>query len=135
MIEDVIRRLQQDRRILERELRQSRITQAFDAVRVVPVAEPQAAELEILPEMIVEPAPPRRPLAEIAAPLLQQIQTDGSVATQPHRRRYDGGAWDLGEEPVVDDLSQLLSDCEVALGFKPREESPMKTTQVGKKAR
>jgi hypothetical protein len=56
----------------------------------------------------------RAPLMEKAEPILRAIQKAGVIA-QPHRRRYTNGYWNIGEAPVVEDLNQLLKDCETSL--------------------
>jgi hypothetical protein len=56
--------------------------------------------------------PPRPQLSQLAQPILQQIKTTG----MPHRRNH-GACWEI-EEFIVEDVSQLLSECEEALGFK-----------------
>jgi hypothetical protein len=121
-MDEVLKNLAEDRRALERERLRARIQEAFDSVRVVPVAEPPTTEPVILCELLVEPPvpAPRPPLSKLAQPLLQQIQTDRAIATHSHRRRFDGGSWEI-EEPVVDSVPQLLLDCEIALGLKPKE--------------
>jgi hypothetical protein len=73
---------------------------------------------------IKEPRP-RPQLAQLAQPIILQIQATSASATQSHRR-HDTGVWDIGDAPEVSDgeIPKLLESCEEALGFK-------KPTSVG----
>jgi hypothetical protein len=100
-IEDVARRLKEDRLAAQRELLRSKITKAFDAVRVTPVAEPMPkTEPEILCELIIEapaapPRPPSRSLTDVAAPLLARLAN-----TSMMRRRPNRDVWTIEDLPT-----------------------------------
>jgi hypothetical protein len=129
-IADVIRRLQEDRRIAERERLQAQIAAAFAPIRTIERRR-YAKPGEINPESLgrrkddkpveVVPKTPKRlvPLAKQAAPLLDQIKATG----MPHRR-HQGPCWDIGDVPEVspEDVPKLLMACEIALGFAPPED-------------
>jgi hypothetical protein len=119
-IDEVLKNLAEDRRALERERLRARIQEAFDAVRVAPLAEPPTTKTEpaILCEMIVEApaAPPRRPsrpLVDVAAPLLARL-----ASTPMLRRRPDKAVWDIDTVPT-ETPEQLFGDALASLGFAP----------------
>jgi hypothetical protein len=127
-ISEIIKRLQEDRRIAERERRQARIEAAFAAARTVERRRyPQPGKVD--PTLFgrrKDDAPPKpakfRPsLSALAKPIL-----DDAVKAAPlvYHRRPDVSVHDLGDAPVVSDvdLPKLLESCEEALGFrKPNE--------------
>jgi hypothetical protein len=117
-MDEVLKNLAEDRRALERERLRARIQEAFDAVRVAPLAEPPTTEPVILCEMIVEapavpPRRPSRPLVDVAAPLLARL-----ACTPMLRRRPDKAVWDIDTVPT-ETPEQLFGDALASLGFAP----------------
>ena len=64
--------------------------------------------------------PPRPQLAQLAQPILRQIQTTGCAA---QHRKNGIECWDLGDEPVVENVPKLFDAALMALGYQP--EKPM----------
>jgi CTP:molybdopterin cytidylyltransferase MocA len=123
-ISEIIKRLQEDRRIAERERRQARIEAAFAEARTVERRR-YAHPGEIDPESLgrrkddPRPNPPKlRPaLSSLAKPILEDAV---KAAPLIYQRRPDVAVHDLGDAPEVSetDLPKLLESCEKALGFK-----------------
>jgi hypothetical protein len=128
-IAEIIKRLQEDRVIAERERRQAGIETEFAKARTIerrrfgcPAStDPKLygrRKDDVVVEVITETPKKLVPLAKQAAPLFDEIKVTG----MPHRRRHNVVCWDLGEEPVVTDVPKLLAACEIALGFAPPED-------------
>lgn len=140
-ISEIIKRLQEDRRIAERERRQARIEAAFAAARTVerrrfgrPTETDPAhygrrkddtphvvdAVVERFKQMIADATDPEveivepEPLSQQAAPLLASI---GSV---PVFRKKDVKCHEINEV-FQGDLQKLFAEAEAALGFKKPE--------------
>jgi hypothetical protein len=117
-IQDILRRLQEDRQIAERERLQAQIEAAFAAARTVERrrkssdGKNQGRRRDDKPQS-------RPALSQLARPILLQIQVTGANATQSHRR-HSTAVWDIGDAPEVSDaeIPKLLESCEEALGFK-----------------
>jgi hypothetical protein len=97
-ISEIIKRLQEDRVIAERERRQARIEAAFAKARTIERRRfgcPASTDPElygrrkddVVVEVITETPKKLVPLARQAAPLLDEIKATGV----PHRRRHDEG--------------------------------------------
>jgi hypothetical protein len=128
-IAEIIKRLQEDRVIAERERRQARIESEFAKARTIERRRfgcPASTDPElygrrkddVVAQVATETPKKLVPLSKQVAPLLDQIKATG----MPHLRRHDVVCWDLGEEPVVTDVPKLLTACEIALGFAPPED-------------
>ena len=142
-IEDIIRRLREDRQIAERERLQIRIAAAFELTRKdAPAAnllktkiehnavpDSDGAQTGSIPVLAVMPeSRPLRPLADIAAPLLLEIHVP-----LPHRRK-DGACWDIGAAPVVDNVNELFEAALVALGYQTQKPcEPRRMERLGVK--
>jgi len=142
-IEDIIRRLREDRQIAERERLQMRIAAAFELTRKdAPAAnllktkiehkalpESDGLETASTPVLAVMPeSRPLRPLADIAAPLLLEIRVP-----MPHRRK-DNACWDIGAAPVVDNVNELFDAALVALGYQTQKPcEPRRMERLGVK--
>jgi hypothetical protein len=122
-IEDVIRRLQEDRRILERERLQAQIEAAFARARSVERRRYQRpGELDLTLVGRRKDDPPPRPakfrpaLSRLSKPILEDAV---KAAPLVYHRRPDVTVHDLGDAPEVSDadLPKLLESCEEALGF------------------
>jgi hypothetical protein len=112
-IPDIIRRLQEDRRIAERERLQAQIESAFSRARTVERRshKPSDDSAKNLGRRKNDKPKPRPQLAQLAQPILQQIKTTG----MPHRRNH-GACWEI-DEPVVQDLEKLYDEAAESLGF------------------
>lgn len=100
---------------------QERIAQEFERVRTVERRRyVRPGELDSTLVGRRKDDQPRPQLAQLAQPILQQIKATRISASQPHHRNHGAAMWDIGEAPEVSDaeLPRLLSECEVALGFK-----------------
>jgi len=118
-IEDIIRRLREDRQIAERDRLQARIAAAFDLARKrAPAAELLKTKIEYdaVPEVEVVMETPKKqvPLAQQAEPLLSSI---GSV---PVFRKKDVKCYEI-KEVFQGDVMELFAEAEAALGFKKPE--------------
>jgi hypothetical protein len=133
-IEDVLRRLQEDKLIAERECRQSRISRAFESARQ-PVETPSTkVEAEIVCEMIVEGAvaaarPPLSPLVDRASPLLEKL-----AKTPMLRRRPDRNVWTIDDE-LAETPEELFRSALSSLGYAETDagRTPMTEEIVSKK--
>jgi hypothetical protein len=118
-LNDVIQRLKEDRQILERELRQTRIRAAFESARTQPVdTPPTQVGPEIVCELIVEapvaaPRPSLRPLVDRAAPLLERL-----ASTPLLRPRPDKDTWTIDEIPT-ETPERLFDEALTSLGYPP----------------
>jgi hypothetical protein len=114
-MEELLKRLAEDRRIAERELLQSRIRSAFDSARAQPVdTPPTQTEHEVICEMVVEvpvPARPLRPLVDRASPLLEKLAN-----TPMLRRRPDRDVWTIDDLPT-EAPEQLFDEALTSLGY------------------
>jgi hypothetical protein len=130
-ISEIIKRLQEDRVIAERQRRQVRIEAEFAKARTIerrlfgcPAStDPKLygrRKGDVVVEVIMKTPKKLVPLAKQAAPLLDEIKATG----MPHRRNHDAACWDIGDAPEVSetDLPKLLESCEEALGFKKPDE-------------
>lgn len=137
-IDDIIRRLQEDRRIAERERRQARIEAAFAVARIVDrrryqrPGEVDATLVQGRRKTDPAPKPERsRPgLSALAKPILEDAV---KAAPLVYHRRPDVLVHDLGDAPELSDqdLPKLLESCEEALGFKKPDELKLNVKTEG----
>jgi hypothetical protein len=150
-IEDIIRCLQEDRVIAERERRRARIEAAFAQARTVErrrfgrpteinpalYGRRKDDKLQVVDavvvrfkQMIAEAADPEVELVEptpVTKPrpplsqLAQPILAQCEATGMPHRRNYSAACWDIGSALVVDDVSELFDAALVALGYQPQK--------------
>jgi len=129
-ISEIIKRLQEDRRIAERERRQARIEAAFAQVRTIDRRRYQRPG-EVDPALFgrrnddppPKPAKSRPALSCLAKPILEDAV---KAAPLIYHRRPDVVVHDLGDVPVVEDIPKLFDAALEALGFalpKPSEPS------------
>ena len=126
-MEELLKRLAEDRRIAERELLQSRIRSAFDSARAQPVdTPPTQSEHEVICEMVVEvpvPARPLRPLVDRASPLLEKL-----AKTPMLRRRPDRDTWTIDEIPT-EAPEELFDEALTSLGYSAGSNESKPVTQ------
>jgi hypothetical protein len=122
-ISEIIKRLQEDRRIAERERRQARIEAAFAQVRTIDRRRYQRPG-EVDPALFgrrkddppPKPAKSRPALSCLAKPILEDAV---NAAPLVYHRRPDVVVHDLGDEPVVEDVPRLFDAALRALGYQP----------------
>jgi hypothetical protein len=128
-IAEIIKRLQEDRRIAERERRQARIEAAFAEARTVErrrYQRPGEVDATLVQgRRKTDPAPrPERPRPALSSLAKAILEDAVKVAPLVYHRRPDVSVYDLGDAPEVSDadLPKLLKSCEEALGFKKPDE-------------
>jgi hypothetical protein len=126
-MEELLKRIAEDRRIAERELLQSRIRSAFDSARAQPVDTPHTqSEHEVICEMVVEvpvTARPLRPLVDRASPLLEKL-----AKTPMLRRRPDRDTWTIDEIPT-EAPEELFDEALTSLGYSAGSNESKPVTQ------
>jgi hypothetical protein len=144
-VEDVIRRLQEDRAVAEREARQNRIRRAFDAARgplvvqaevmsQASVEDPTVARFEqmladqpdVEVEVVGEQSKRLVSLEQQAAPLLASIRA-------PRFYRQRKSSHEVGDV-FQGRLDDLYAAAEEALGFRAPAQKPAEQTVVQQKS-